>query len=105
MFCKTCGAEINDKAAVCIKCGVAVAGANHFGEKSDKTRVAYVLLALFLGCLGIHNFYAGYPTKAVIQLLISLLVGWMIFPLFVVGLWCLIEAITVTKDGKGKVFG
>lgn len=24
MFCTNCGAEINDKAAVCVKCGVAV---------------------------------------------------------------------------------
>ena len=31
------------------------------------------LLGIFLGCLGVHNFYLGYKSKAIAQLLISVL--------------------------------
>lgn len=67
-----------------------------------KSRVVYILLALFLGGLGIHNFYAGYTTKGVIQLLISLLsLG---FLSLIVWIWCIIEIITVKQDAKGVAF-
>lgn len=68
--------------------------------ESQKKRIVYVLLALFLGGLGIHNFYAGYVGKGVIQLIMSLtivLVG-------IVGIWVLIEIFTVKKDAKGLDF-
>jgi TM2 domain-containing membrane protein YozV len=71
---------------------------------SQKSRVAYILLGLFLGGLGIHNFYAGYTGRAVAQLLITLLTGWLIVPIFIVGLWVLIEVITVTSDARGVPF-
>jgi hypothetical protein len=64
MYCNHCGTEILDKAAVCVKCGVATGNAVIPGTPT-KSRVAYVLLGLFLGGLGIHNFYAGYTGKAV----------------------------------------
>ena len=67
-----------------------------------KSRVVYILLALFLGGLGINNFYAGYTTKGVIQLLISLLsLG---FLSLIVWIWCIIEIITVKQDAKGVAF-
>lgn len=71
---------------------------------SDKSRVAYVLLGLFLGGLGVHNFYAGRTGAGVFQLLITLLTGWLIFPLGIVGLWVLIEICVVTTDGSGRRF-
>ena len=69
-----------------------------------KSRVAFVLLGLFLGGLGIHNFYAGYTGKGVVQLLITLFFGWLIVPLAIVGLWVLIEVITESKDARGIPF-
>lgn len=66
-----------------------------------KSRVAFVLLGLFLGTLGIHNFYAGYTGRAVVQLLITLLTGWLIVPLLIVALWCLVEVIAVHNDAQG----
>ncbi len=66
-----------------------------------KDRVAYVLLAVLLGC-GIHNFYAGYSTKGIIQLLVSILtcgIGWVFM-----WIWAIIEACTVTKDANGVAF-
>lgn len=38
----------------------------------QKSKMAAGLLGIFLGGLGVHNFYLGYTGKAVAQLLISL---------------------------------
>ena len=73
-------------------------------QVSDKSRVAYILLGLFLGGLGIHNFYAGRTGAGVAQLLIVLLTGWLVFPAVIVGIWVLLEIITVSKDGQGRPF-
>ncbi|NBV52822.1 MAG: DUF4339 domain-containing protein [Verrucomicrobia bacterium] len=67
-----------------------------------KDRVAYVLLAVFLGNLGIHNFYAGYTSRAVTQLLICLLtcgIGGI-----ATWIWAIIEAVTVEQDANGVRF-
>jgi len=69
-----------------------------------KSRVVYVLLGLFLGLLGIHNFYAGYTSKGVTQLLIILLIGWTLVPLLFLTIWVLVEICTVTKDVSGQAF-
>lgn len=74
---------------------VDAAGAN------AKDRVAYVLLAVLLGC-GIHNLYAGYTTKGIIQLLVSILSCGILW-LFM-WIWAVVEACTVTKDANGVAF-
>jgi hypothetical protein len=71
------------------------------GNPDAKDRVIYVLLAVLLG-FGIHNFFAGYNNRAIIQLLVSLLtcgLGW--FPMWI---WGIVEACTVTKDANGVNF-
>ena len=103
MFCKECGSEINDNAVMCVKCGVAVKSTQASGQ-SNCSRVGYILLALFLGVLGIHNFYAGYSGKGIAQLLITLLLGWLILPWLAVIIWNIIEICTVTKDAQGVPF-
>jgi TM2 domain-containing membrane protein YozV len=35
----------------------------------------FIVLGLFLGCLGIHNFYAGYSAKGAVQLAVTLVLG------------------------------
>lgn len=102
MYCTNCGNEVSTKAAICIKCGVPT-GVNSVGS-SNKSRSAYVLLGIFLGTLGIHNFYAGYTGKGIMQLLITLLTGWLIIPLIAVWIWVLVEICTVNKDVKGNIF-
>lgn len=67
-----------------------------------KSRLAYILLGLFLGTLGIHNFFAGYTGRGIAQLLITLLTFGFLSPL--VFIWVLIEIITVTKDAQGVDF-
>ncbi len=67
-----------------------------------KSRLAYILLAVLLGSLGIHNFYAGYTGKGIAQLLITLvslgalsIVSWI---------WAIVEVCTVTQDANGVPF-
>lgn len=67
-----------------------------------KSRFAYVLLALFPGIFGIHNFYAGYTCRAIIQLLITVLSVGCLAPL--VWIWAIIEACTMKQDAAGVPF-
>lgn len=71
---------------------------------TPKNRVVYILLALFLGCFGIHNFYAGYIGRGLAQLLITVLLFWLIVPLLVVWIWVIVEMIVIDKDAKGVKF-
>ena len=71
-------------------------------KQAAKSRLAYLLLAWFLGVLGIHNFYIGRNGVGLAQLLITLLTGIFILPLIVVGIWVLIEMVTITRDGSGQ---
>ncbi len=64
-----------------------------------KKRVVYVLLAVFLGYFGIHNFYAGYTGRAIAQLILGLTV----IGLVVTGPWSLIEALVVNKLPDGQL--
>ncbi len=67
-----------------------------------KSRLAYILLALFLGTLGIHNFYAGYTGRGIAQLLLTLLsLGFLSLFVFI---WVIVEICTVDKDAKGVPF-
>ncbi len=131
MFCKNCGNQMDDAAAVCVKCGVAagqgvnycpncgtqavpgaavctqcgvVLGDTVIAPENQKSKIAAGLLAIFLGGIGVHNFYLGYTGKAVAQLLIFLLT--CSFGGIITGVWALIEAImiftgSINKDGKG----
>lgn len=70
---------------------------------ADKERVIYVLLAVLLP-FGVNNFYAGYTTRAIWQLVLaipgSILTCGISF--VAVWIWSIIEAITVTHDARGR---
>jgi TM2 domain-containing membrane protein YozV len=70
---------------------------------STKSKLAAGLLGIFLGSLGVHNFYLGYTTKAVIQLLLTVLAGW-IFGLGAIAaaIWSLVEAILILTSQPGS---
>lgn len=63
MYCSNCGAEVNENAVVCIKCGCAVNGGLKRDaldpNKSDKDWLTTLLLCFFLGGFGIHRFYSA----------------------------------------------
>lgn len=46
-FCSNCGAQIDEKAIICPKCGVQVAPVG--GYREPKSRTTAIILALFLG--------------------------------------------------------
>lgn len=67
-----------------------------------KSRTTYIVLGIFLGGLGIHNFYAGYTGRAVGQLCLTVLtlgalgiVSWI---------WAIIEICIVEMDSTGQRF-
>ena len=68
----------------------------------QKSKLAAGLLGIFLGYLGVHNFYLGYTGKAVAQLLITLLTCFI--GSTVTSIWGLIEGIMILS-GSIKVDG
>ena len=107
-YCPNCGKVTNPNAAVCLNCGYALTNTNIVVGENAKSKLVAGLLAIFLGGLGIHNFYLGYNQKGVIQLLITLLGSCLFFigPI-VTGIWALIEAIfiftgKINVDGNGN---
>ena len=91
-FCQNCGAGTDPAADVCIKCGVRLAR----GVGEGKDWLTTLLLAIFLGTLGIHRFYTGHTGIGVVQLL----------TLGGCGIWSLIDIIMIAtgsfKDKKGN---
>lgn len=127
MYCKNCGSEIDPNAAICVKCGFAkgtgnrycancgketAVGANvcincgyaidntaNIDPSTQKSKLAAGLLGIFLGGLGIHNFYLGYTGKAIAQIVLSFCFG-------AGAIWGLIEGImilagSINKDANG----
>lgn len=69
-----------------------------------QSRVIYVILGIFLGVLGIHNFYAGRTYCGLAQLLTTLLLGWLVIPILGMWIWTIVEICTVKCDGDGLRF-
>lgn len=91
-FCSNCGAEIKEGANVCLNCGKMVESEITV-DPNAKSKMAAGLLGIFLGSLGIHNFYLGYTGKAVAQLLITILSCGVLA--IVSEIWGLIEGIQI----------
>lgn len=94
-FCPNCGNQTAENAAVCLNCGMSLqSGAKTSGGAGDeaKSKMVAGLLGIFLGQFGVHNFYLGYTTKAVIQLVASV-VGYLgiciLTWVFFIGLFCI----------------
>ena len=84
-------------------------------EISSRSRLATVLLAIFLGIFGVHRFYIGKIRTAIMMLILSIFYftmarSWgniMFIPLAVVGLWAFIDFIFavsgIMRDREGKL--
>ncbi|MDI3243138.1 TM2 domain-containing protein [Arthrobacter sp. AL08] len=64
-----------------------------YGYAQPKSKVVAGLLGIFLGGLGIHRFYLGFTKIAVIQLVLTLVLG--VFTFGIVGLWGVVEGIMI----------
>lgn len=75
-------------------------------QVSDKKKIVALLLAIFLGQLGIHNFYLGYTKKGIIQLCVSLLLSWTYVAPLAIWIWALVEGINAYQgklpDADGR---
>lgn len=105
-MCPRCGQEVDMNMQFCPKCGFAFNQQYYqpqppFSAPDDPTRsekdfLTTLLLAIFLGYLGIHRFYTNNTAIGVIQLL----------TLGGCGIWALIDIIMLVtgsyKDGNGK---
>ena len=70
--------------------------------QTQKSRSTFILLGVFLGALGIHNFYAGYTGKAVGQLCLTVLtLGYLALAAWI---WAIVEICVVNKDSAGLDF-
>lgn len=111
--CANCGVELAEGVSFCPNCGNPVKVANTYQPATTaipgdaKSKLAAGLLGIFLGGLGVHNFYLGYTGKAIAQLLLGT-VGIVLCGVgpAVSSIWGLVEGImiligNINKDGKG----
>ena len=79
MYCKECGTLIDDEATVCGICGakvkkddtIKIEVNNTVNVGKTKNKWVTIILAFFLGGLGIHRFYEGKIFTGIIYLLLS----------------------------------
>ncbi len=92
-FCANCGQPVDANASVCLSCGVEVkkAGAGADGDLAGKDKIVIILVCLFLGGLGIHNFMMGETKKGVVKIVANVLCG-------LGGILALIDLIKIIMD-------
>lgn len=78
---------------------------NYSNYSQPRSRLAAGLFGIFLGALGIHNFYLGFTGKAIAQLLISVLTCGILS--WISAIWGLIEGIliltgSINTDASGN---
>jgi len=96
-FCPNCAAPTAPGAAVCVNCGVALTQPI-VGEQ--KSKMVAGLLGIFLGSFGVHNFYLGFTKKGILQIVLT------VVTCGIAGVWGFIEGIliltgSINKDANG----
>lgn len=78
-FCENCGNAVDENAVVCLKCGAAISNKGGSGKIGDKQKIVAGLLAIFLGHLGVHWFYLGLKKKGTTNIILSVASALLIF--------------------------
>ena len=102
--CPQCGAKLTIDAKFCPSCGYNLDPEVVILQPStNKSRLVAGLLAIFLGSLGIHNFYLGYTNKALVQLCVTIIGGPFTCGLAPVamGIWGLVEGVMILSNSPG----
>ena len=74
-------------------------------EMSPVNGIVYIVLAFALGAIGVHNFYAKYWKRGLIQFLLSVFAPFMLFlPLVFTSMWAEAELLFQNRDGDGRLF-
>ena len=68
----------------------------------QKSQLIYVILALFLGAFGVHNFYANRWGRGLIQLLLTIGTGFV--GSVISSLWAIVNIFSIETDGDGRGF-
>ena len=125
--CKECGGQVSDKAATCPHCGAPVAcGVGticmpspkyepHYyaNDRATKSKIAFVILALFLGFLGVHKFYIGRVGAGFAQLafffvstfgllLVFAPLEFIILAWIIVAIWVIVDICKTSVDADGN---
>jgi TM2 domain-containing membrane protein YozV len=130
MKCPNCGRETQDQTKYCGFCGADMNKPSSKKEKpiepevmdekdvkrkqsqsfnpqtEPKSKLVAGLLGVFVGGLGVHNFYLGYTNRGIQQLLLSTVGSLLIVGPFIAWIWAFIEAVqiltgTITTDANG----
>ncbi|MFZ9138851.1 MAG: NINE protein [Bacilli bacterium] len=137
MKCPKCGRETQDKTKFCGWCGADMNNPFQNKEKpiqpevmdekdvkrqqstesnpnpnpmqEPKSKLVAGLLAIFVGGLGIHNFYLGYTQRGIIQLILSTVGSILFIGPIISWLWAFIEGIQIftgeiNRDANGVKF-
>lgn len=72
----------------------------YLSDGKPRIRLNYILLALFAGVFGIHDFYAGYTNRGILAFILTL--TW--FGSIISAIMALYDIATVTHDAAGVRF-
>ena len=104
-YCQNCGTKLDASEVYCHNCGVRLQNNSYSGTNTavqgQKSKFIAGILAILLGSLGVHNFYLGYNSKGIKQLLL-----WVFFLGFISFIWGIIDAVNIFTgkiafDAKG----
>jgi TM2 domain-containing membrane protein YozV len=104
-FCFNCGAKLEENNNFCASCGSKLNETvsnqtsgfqtqaqpmnNNTYTAAGKSRMVAGLLGLFLGYIGVHNFYLGFTGKAILQIILT------VVTCGIAGIWGFIEGILI----------
>lgn len=78
-FCHNCGSSVTPNADYCMSCGVSLRkcfGSGMAGKSiNGQDKLVLILVCLFLGEFGIHNFILGETKKGIFRIIMSLCCG------------------------------